>query len=265
MFVLAVGLAALGRAGVSEAKLGPAMWLALIGGLVVVAPTAVTGFADWLQISWGTAMWRTATMHLTAMVTAVALFAVAAWLQWPGYRHGTVTGGGASTYVWKKRSESAPTAFGVDPVSRPQARPGAYAPSAHGVPLGSLTEEPSSAAQATKMPPSPPEGAFSFGALRTIAYCLPACTVAGAEKKTAVSVGVVVGENAKLVDASGVATSGWPFASTGAIATVIGVVLPQRDRTTSVSVPVRPAVNVCACQLVGYGPVQPLKMQAGGR
>jgi len=99
MFVLAVGLAALGRAGISEAKLGPAMWLALIGGLIVAAPTAVTGFADWLQIGWGTPMWRTATMHLTAMVTAVALFAVAAWLQWPGYRHGTVTGGGLALTV----------------------------------------------------------------------------------------------------------------------------------------------------------------------
>lgn len=99
MFVLAVGLAVLGRAGVSEAKLGPAMWLALIGGLVVAAPTAVTGFADWLEMGWGTAMWRTATVHLTAMVTAVVLFAVAAWLQWPGYRHGTVTGGGLALAV----------------------------------------------------------------------------------------------------------------------------------------------------------------------
>ena len=99
MFVLAAGLAVLGRADVSEGKLGPAMWLALIGGLVVAAPTAVTGFADWLQIGWGTAMWRTATVHLTAMVTAVALFAVAAWLQWPGYRHGTVTGGGLALTV----------------------------------------------------------------------------------------------------------------------------------------------------------------------
>jgi uncharacterized membrane protein len=99
MFVLAAGLAVLGRAGVSEAKLGPAMWLALIGGLIVAAPTAVTGFADWLQIDWGTRVWRTATVHLTAMVTAVALFAVAAWLQWSGYRHGTVTGGGLALAV----------------------------------------------------------------------------------------------------------------------------------------------------------------------
>jgi uncharacterized membrane protein len=39
-------------------------------------------------------MWRTATLHLTAMVTAVLLFGVATWLQWSGYRHGSVTTGG---------------------------------------------------------------------------------------------------------------------------------------------------------------------------
>lgn len=94
MFTLAAGLGVLGKAGVAEGKLGPAAWLALVGGLIVAAPTALTGFADWLQIDWGTPLWRTATLHLTAMVTAVALFAVASWLQWTGYRHGSVTTGG---------------------------------------------------------------------------------------------------------------------------------------------------------------------------
>jgi uncharacterized membrane protein len=94
MFVLATGLAVLGKAGVAEGKLGPAAWLALIGGLLVAAPTALTGFADWILIEWGSRLWRTATIHLTAMVTAVALFGAAAWLQWPGYRDGEVTTGG---------------------------------------------------------------------------------------------------------------------------------------------------------------------------
>jgi uncharacterized membrane protein len=94
MFVLATGLSVLGKAGIAEGKLGPAAWLALVGGLVVAAPTAVTGFADWILIEWGSPLWRTATIHLTAMVTAVALFGVAAWLQWPGYRDGDVTTGG---------------------------------------------------------------------------------------------------------------------------------------------------------------------------
>ena len=94
MFVLASGLSLLGKLDVAPEKLGPAAWLALIGGLIVAAPTALTGFADWLQIEWGSALWRTATVHLTAMVTAVTFFAVAAWLQWPGYRDGDVTTGG---------------------------------------------------------------------------------------------------------------------------------------------------------------------------
>jgi|SRR5581483_864338 len=94
MFVLASGLSVLGKLGVAEGKLGPAAWLALVGGLIAAAPTAVTGFADWVTIEWGSPAWRAATIHLSAMVTAVALFGVAAWLQWPGYRHGEVTTGG---------------------------------------------------------------------------------------------------------------------------------------------------------------------------
>lgn len=94
MFVLASGLSLLGRLSVAPDKLGPAAWLALIGGLIVAAPTAVTGFADWITIEWGSPRWRTATIHLSAMVTAVVLFAAAAYLQWPGYRDGGVTTGG---------------------------------------------------------------------------------------------------------------------------------------------------------------------------
>lgn len=94
MFVFASGLLVLGKLDVAPDKLGPAAWLALIGGLIVAAPTAVTGFADWVLIEWGSPMWRTATVHLTAMVTAVVLFAIAAWLQYDGYQNGGVTTGG---------------------------------------------------------------------------------------------------------------------------------------------------------------------------
>jgi uncharacterized membrane protein len=94
MFVLASALSLLGKLGVSEGKLGPAAWLAVIGGLGVAAPTALTGFADWVRIEWGSPVWKTATIHLSAMLTAVSLFGVAAWLQWPGYRDGSVTTGG---------------------------------------------------------------------------------------------------------------------------------------------------------------------------
>ena len=94
MFVLASGLAVLGKLEVAPDKLGPATWLALVGGLVVAGPTTLTGFADWLTIEWGSPRWRTASIHLSAMVTAVSLFAVATWLQWPGYRDNSVTTGG---------------------------------------------------------------------------------------------------------------------------------------------------------------------------
>lgn len=94
MFFLASGLAVIGKLGWIESSAGPAMWLALIGGLIAAVPTAVTGFADWVAIEWGTPPWRTATLHLGAMVTAVTLFAVAAWLQHAGYRDGSVTTGG---------------------------------------------------------------------------------------------------------------------------------------------------------------------------
>src|ERR671927_275508 len=86
MFVLAAGLAVVGSLGAIEDASGKACWLALIGGLIVAVPTAATGFADWIRLDWGSARWRTATLHLTAMSSAVVLYAVAAWLQHAGYR-----------------------------------------------------------------------------------------------------------------------------------------------------------------------------------
>jgi uncharacterized membrane protein len=94
MYVLASGLAIIGYAGGIELAAAKGMWLALIGGLIVSAATAVTGLVDWLGIEWGSPRWRTATWHLSAMVSAVTLFALAAWRQYHGYQHGHVTTGG---------------------------------------------------------------------------------------------------------------------------------------------------------------------------
>lgn len=94
MYVLAAGLAVIGAAGAIKLAAAKGMWLALIGGLIVSVPTALTGLADWLTIEWGSPRWRTATLHLTAMVSAVTLFALAAWQQYDGYRHGDVTTAG---------------------------------------------------------------------------------------------------------------------------------------------------------------------------
>jgi uncharacterized membrane protein len=94
MYVLAGGLAIIGYAGGVELAAAKATWLALVGGLIVSVPTALTGLVDWLSIEWGSPRWRTATLHLSAMVTAVALFALAAWRQYHGYQHGYITTGG---------------------------------------------------------------------------------------------------------------------------------------------------------------------------
>jgi uncharacterized membrane protein len=94
MYVLAAGLGVVGYAGAIEEAAGKAMWLALIGGLIVSAPTATTGFVDWVTIEWGSPRWRTATLHMCAMLLSVALFALAAWQQHDGYREGRVTTAG---------------------------------------------------------------------------------------------------------------------------------------------------------------------------
>ena len=71
--------------GISDETAAHAWALGLVIGLVVTAPTALTGFADWLQIERRTPLWRTATIHLFAMVTATVLFLLAAGI---GYSDG---------------------------------------------------------------------------------------------------------------------------------------------------------------------------------
>src|SRR5436305_6578758 len=60
MYVLAGGLSIIGYAGGIQLAAAKAMWLALIGGLIVSVPTAVSGLVDWLSIEWGSDRWRTA-------------------------------------------------------------------------------------------------------------------------------------------------------------------------------------------------------------
>jgi uncharacterized membrane protein len=93
IYTFATAAAVLSRLGVSEGNLATAWWLALIGGLIVTAPTAITGFADWLTISTGTPLWRTATLHLTAMLSATIVFAIAAGAGHADYVDQAVGGG----------------------------------------------------------------------------------------------------------------------------------------------------------------------------
>ena len=79
--------------GLSEANTATAWWLALILGLIVTGPTALTGLIDWLGIAWGTPLWRTATVHMLSMLTATVFFLLAAIFGHGGYVDGEVTGG----------------------------------------------------------------------------------------------------------------------------------------------------------------------------
>jgi uncharacterized membrane protein len=53
-------------------------WLALIAGLITTVVTALTGLIDWLTITWGSELWKTATTHAISMVSATVFFALAA-------------------------------------------------------------------------------------------------------------------------------------------------------------------------------------------
>ena len=92
-YTVSAVLGVLGALGVAEASMAKGWWLALIVGLIVSAPTALTGLVDWLTISRGSDLWRTATLHMVSMVSATVFFAFAAIWGHGGYDDGDVPGG----------------------------------------------------------------------------------------------------------------------------------------------------------------------------
>ena len=92
-YTFATAMAVLSRLGVSEHNTATAWWLGLIAGLIVTGPTALVGFVDWLDIARGTPLWRTATLHLTVMLTATILFAITAGAGHADYVDGSIGGG----------------------------------------------------------------------------------------------------------------------------------------------------------------------------
>jgi uncharacterized membrane protein len=79
--------------GITERNGAIAWWLALVVGLIVTVPTALTGLLDWLTISWRSDLWWTATFHLTAMVSATVFFGLAAIFGHEAYTHANVSTG----------------------------------------------------------------------------------------------------------------------------------------------------------------------------
>ena len=77
--------------GLSERSAAHGWWLALLVGLVLTVPTALTGLLDWLSITWGSELWKTATLHLAAMVTASVVFLAAVLTGHGDWQAGSIT------------------------------------------------------------------------------------------------------------------------------------------------------------------------------
>jgi len=84
-YTFATVAAILSKLGVAEHATAQAWWLALIVALVSSALTSATGLFDWLTITRGTPLFRTATSHMLAMATASVLFLLAAIFGHGGY------------------------------------------------------------------------------------------------------------------------------------------------------------------------------------
>jgi uncharacterized membrane protein len=60
LYTGATAFGVLSALGVSEENLATAWWLALVGGLIATVPTALAGLLDWIGITRGTPLFRTA-------------------------------------------------------------------------------------------------------------------------------------------------------------------------------------------------------------
>ena len=92
-YTFATIAAVLDKTSIVERNAAYAWWIALVVGLCSTALTATTGLIDWLGISWGSELWKTATTHLIAMVSATGIFLAAAIWGHHGYTHHIVATG----------------------------------------------------------------------------------------------------------------------------------------------------------------------------
>ena len=93
-YAFATIAALLDATGIVDRNAAYAWWIALIVGLCSTALTATTGFIDWIEIEWGSELWKTATAHMAAMLAATGAFVAAALVGHDGYTHGDVSSGG---------------------------------------------------------------------------------------------------------------------------------------------------------------------------
>jgi uncharacterized membrane protein len=89
-YTVGVAMLVAGKIGLQTPQMAVGALIAISGGLLLAAPTALTGLLDWFELPKGTPVRTVATAHLVAMVCATILFAVTWLAQRPGYNHGDV-------------------------------------------------------------------------------------------------------------------------------------------------------------------------------
>ena len=92
-YTFAAIAAVLSKLGIAEHGFAHAWWLALVVGLVSSLATVAAGVADWLVISAGTPIKRSANTHALTMVGASVFFLLAAIFGHGGYADEAVTTG----------------------------------------------------------------------------------------------------------------------------------------------------------------------------
>jgi uncharacterized membrane protein len=89
-YTVGVAMLVAGALGLEEEQMAHGALLAIGGGLALAPPTALTGLLDWLGLEKGTPWRRTATIHLTVMLSATVLFALTFVAQLDGYDDGAI-------------------------------------------------------------------------------------------------------------------------------------------------------------------------------
>ena len=89
-YTVGVAMLVLGTFGVQEEPMAHGALLAIGGGLALAAPTALTGFLDWLDLPAGSPRRTVATVHLFTMVAATVIFALTFATHVSGYDDGNV-------------------------------------------------------------------------------------------------------------------------------------------------------------------------------
>lgn len=91
-YTAGVVMLVLGALGVEEEQMAHGALLAISLGLILAAPTAITGVLDWLDIPKSTPARTVATVHFALMVAATVLFTLTWLAQLGGYEDDEVRG-----------------------------------------------------------------------------------------------------------------------------------------------------------------------------